>query len=137
MVSRRIDSVGREKRHGPDKENETSSNFLEFSFKDFSFHSATFQIAVLSASGPEAACSIVTQAEPTTMDLADFHKYHFRITRVAAHLLGGPQSSAGASSSSGSAVVASPVAAAVQDLSKDAAWAREPWGDRHAELKYV
>ena len=73
------------------------------------------------------------------MDLAEFHKYHFRVTRVAAHLLGGPQSSAvsSAGASSNSAVVASPVAAAVQDLSKDAAWAREPWGDRHAELKHV
>jgi hypothetical protein len=77
------------------------------------------------------------------MDLAEFHKYHFRVTRVAAHLLGGPQpaadssASSAASSAGSSSVRASPVAAAVQDLSKDAAWAAEPWGDRHAELKHV
>ncbi len=78
------------------------------------------------------------------MDLAEFHKYHFRVTRVAAHLLGGPQpaadsssASSAASSAGASSVRASPVAAAVQDLSKDAAWAHEPWGDRHAELKHV
>jgi hypothetical protein len=79
------------------------------------------------------------------MDLAEFHKYHFRVTRVAAHLLGGPQpatdssagSSASATSAGASSVRPSPVAAAVQDLSKDAAWAAEPWGDRHAELKHV
>ena len=59
------------------------------------------------------------------MDSDEQRTHMFRVRRIVGHLVGGPAN----------AGVVPAVVAAVSNLSKDEAWANEPWSDRHKDLK--